>query len=56
MVLYRGSGADFKLILNLTGDCFAVRIRAPERVDPTRLAGPVDCYAYGYWTAGASAW
>jgi hypothetical protein len=55
-LLYRGGGGDYKLIMHQSGDCFVVNILHPELVDSTRRAGPVDCYAYGYWTAGAAGW
>ncbi|MEE9380268.1 MAG: hypothetical protein V3V03_02580 [Hyphomonadaceae bacterium] len=53
---YRSDGTDYKLIAERSGDCFVVREIEPQRVDPKRASGPVDCYGYGFWTDGAETW
>lgn len=49
--LYRSDGAQYKLISHGIADCYMMHRRQPARLDPARL-----CYAYGWWTEGASSW
>lgn len=49
--LYSSNGTDYKLIAHRTSDCEAVKAVRPELMDLQR-----QCYAYGYWTAGARNW
>lgn len=50
--LYSSNGVDYKLIAH--GDiksCQLAAASAPQRVDPAR-----NCWAFGYWSAGAVNW
>lgn len=49
--LYMSNGVDYKLISHSPEDCSTVQAAAPELIDPTR-----NCWAYGFWTDGASSW
>lgn len=46
---YRSSGTNYKLIAHTDDLCTHVKQQRPELVDPLR-----DCWAYGYWSAGAT--
>lgn len=48
---YRSNGKQYKLIAHGVEDCKTVKSINPELIDPKR-----DCWAYGYWTAGAASW
>jgi len=48
---YRSNGKQYKLIAHGVEDCKTVQSIKPDMIDPKR-----DCWAYGYWTAGAAGW
>lgn len=54
-VWYRSDGNDYKLLIEDPQECNIVAMADPNRVDPTRRKEG-DCFAYGYWSAGAAAW
>jgi len=47
--LYRSDGKDYKLIAH--GNCEPFNVTHPQMIDPKR-----NCFAVGFWTAGAQAW
>ena len=58
--IYRSDGTNYKLIVHDDGGpsgtgaavaCPAVQSSNPSMIDPQR-----GCWAYGFWTAGATAW
>lgn len=49
--IYKSDGKDYKLLAHQTSDCEEVKSSRPELIDPRR-----DCWAYGFWTAGAANW
>ena len=49
--IYNSNGADYKLISHQPEDCDSVKRMNPALADPTR-----NCWAYGFWTKGATSW
>ena len=49
--IYNSNGKDYKLIYHNPEACDSVKKQYPNMVDPVR-----DCWAYGFWTAGAVGW
>ena len=49
--IYNSNGADYKLISHQPEDCDAVKRMNPALIDPNR-----NCWAYGFWTQGATNW
>ncbi len=49
---YRSNGTDYKLMAHNNGLCGEVKAVQPSLVN----AASRDCWAYGYWTPGASTW
>lgn len=49
--IYNSNGTDYKLIWHNPENCAAMKAKRPELIDPSR-----NCWAYGYWTSGASTW
>lgn len=49
--IYNSDGRNYKLIWHVPEECAKVKVSHPELIDPAR-----DCWAYGYWTAGARNW
>ena len=49
--LYKSNGTDYKLIVNEPEDCIYSKGQTPHLIDLKR-----NCWAYGYWTNGASKW
>ncbi len=49
--IYHSDGKNYKLIWHGPEACAKVKVSHPQLIDPAR-----DCWAYGYWTAGARNW
>jgi len=49
--VYNSDGTDYKLISHNPETCEAIKTKYPNLIDPKR-----DCWAFGYWSAGAKDW